>query len=89
MGRWVVSFMTHCVWNSILEGVSCGVPMITWPISAEQFFNEKLVTDVLKIGVRVGSLHWLWWNMEPRVSVGRDMVEAADGWRGRGWGNEK
>ncbi|KAE8670007.1 hypothetical protein F3Y22_tig00112206pilonHSYRG00116 [Hibiscus syriacus] len=51
--------------------------MITWPISAEQFYNEKLVTDVLKIGVRVGSLDWLSWNMEPRASVGRDAVEAA------------
>ncbi|KAE8672820.1 Abscisate beta-glucosyltransferase [Hibiscus syriacus] len=73
----VGGFMTHCGWNSTLEGVTCGVPMITWPISAEQFYNEKLVTDVLKIGVRVGSLDWLSWNVEPRASVGRDAVEAA------------
>ncbi|XVF01289.1 hypothetical protein REPUB_Repub04eG0075000 [Reevesia pubescens] len=70
-------FMTHCGWNSTLEGVSCGVPMITWPISAEQFYNEKLITDVLKIGVKVGSVDWLSWNMEPRAAVGRDKVEAA------------
>ncbi|KAE8716765.1 short chain alcohol dehydrogenase [Hibiscus syriacus] len=69
-------FMTQCWWNSTLECVCCGVPMITWPMSADQFFNEKLVTDVLKTGVKVGSLDWLLWTMEPQASVGRDMVEA-------------
>ncbi|PRQ22982.1 putative flavonol 3-O-glucosyltransferase [Rosa chinensis] len=39
----VGAFMTHCGWNSILEGVAAGVPMITWPVSAEQFYNEKLL----------------------------------------------
>ncbi|KAM7468239.1 hypothetical protein LguiB_015801 [Lonicera macranthoides] len=47
-------FFTHCGWNSILEGVCAGVPMITWPMFAEQFYNEKLVVKVLKIGVSVG-----------------------------------
>jgi len=44
----------HCGWNSTLEAIMAGVPMVTWPVSAEQFYNEKLVTGTLNIGVRVG-----------------------------------
>ncbi|XP_057510568.1 probable UDP-glucosyl transferase 73B6 [Actinidia eriantha] len=47
-------FLTHCGWNSIIEGVSAGVPMVTWPLYAEQFYYEKLVTQVLGIGVDAG-----------------------------------
>ncbi|PRQ22973.1 putative flavonol 3-O-glucosyltransferase [Rosa chinensis] len=54
----VGAFMTHCGWNSILEGVAAGVPMITWPVSAEQFYNEKLVIQLLEIGVAVGAEKW-------------------------------
>ncbi|XP_028781160.1 scopoletin glucosyltransferase-like [Neltuma alba] len=52
-------FVTHCGWNSTLEGVSAGVPMVTWPVSAEQFYNEKLITEVLRIGVAVGVKKWV------------------------------
>ncbi|KAI3448124.1 hypothetical protein Pfo_004789 [Paulownia fortunei] len=52
------AFVTHCGWNSTLEGVCAGVPMVTWPLFAEQFYNEKLVTEVLRIGVPVGSKKW-------------------------------
>ncbi|KAB1208501.1 Scopoletin glucosyltransferase [Morella rubra] len=55
----VGGFVTHCGWNSTLEGVAAGVPMVTWPVSAEQFYNEKLVTQVLKIGVGVGAQRWV------------------------------
>nr|XP_023912781.1 scopoletin glucosyltransferase-like [Quercus suber]XP_023913374.1 scopoletin glucosyltransferase-like [Quercus suber] len=54
----VGGFVTHCGWNSILEGVSAGVPMVTWPMRADQFYNAKLVTQVLKIGVDVASQQW-------------------------------
>lgn len=54
----VGGFVTHCGWNSTLEGVAAGVPMVTWPVAAEQFYNEKLVTEVLKTGVGVGVQKW-------------------------------
>lgn len=40
--------------ESILEGISVGVPMITWPLFAEQFCNEKLIINVLNTGVKGG-----------------------------------
>ncbi|GMH13492.1 hypothetical protein Nepgr_015333 [Nepenthes gracilis] len=54
----IAAFVTHCGWNSILEGISTGVSMVTWPLGAEQFFNEILVTEILKIGIPVGAKEW-------------------------------
>uniref|UniRef100_A0A0D9WIA1 Uncharacterized protein n=1 Tax=Leersia perrieri TaxID=77586 RepID=A0A0D9WIA1_9ORYZ len=47
------AFMTHCGSSSLLEAISAGVPLLTWPLVFDQFIEERLVTDVLQIGERV------------------------------------
>ncbi|CAD6342457.1 unnamed protein product [Miscanthus lutarioriparius] len=49
----VGAFVTHCGWNSILETISAGVPVLTWPMVVEQFITERFVTEVLAIGERL------------------------------------
>lgn len=67
--------MTHCGWNSTLEGICAGVPLVTFPLFAEQFINEKLV-QVVKIGVSVGaeSVVHLGEEDKSRVQVTRENV---------------
>ncbi|CAH1429997.1 unnamed protein product [Lactuca virosa] len=62
-------FLTHCGWNSTLEGVCAGVPMVTWPQFQEQFYNEKLVVQVLRIGVSVGAQNVVHWGEEEKSGV--------------------
>ena len=51
--RSVGGFMSHCGWNSCLESISMGVPILAWPMHSDQPRNAVLVTDVLRIGVLV------------------------------------
>ncbi|KAI0515675.1 hypothetical protein KFK09_008341 [Dendrobium nobile] len=72
----VGGFVTHCGWNSSLEGICAGLPMVTWPLYAEQFYNEKLLVDVLKFGVEVGSKVYDF-NPETRPILEATRIEAA------------
>ncbi|KAI9081602.1 hypothetical protein K1719_036488 [Acacia pycnantha] len=49
----VGAFMTHCGWNSTLEAITNGVPMVAWPMYAEQKMNAAALTEELGVAVRV------------------------------------
>ncbi|KAI3470881.1 hypothetical protein Pfo_027544 [Paulownia fortunei] len=44
-------FLTHSGWNSTLESVYEGVPMICWPFYADQQVNSRLVGEVWRVGM--------------------------------------
>ncbi|KAJ0024928.1 hypothetical protein Pint_08914 [Pistacia integerrima] len=45
-------FLSHCGWNSSLDSVSNGVPMIAWPLYAEQKMNASLLTEEIGVAVK-------------------------------------
>ncbi|XP_061366530.1 UDP-glycosyltransferase 83A1-like [Gastrolobium bilobum] len=47
----IACFVSHCGWNSILEGLSNGLPFLCWPYFADQFYNKKYICDELKVGL--------------------------------------
>ncbi|KAJ0887897.1 putative UDP-glucuronosyl/UDP-glucosyltransferase, UDP-glycosyltransferase family [Helianthus annuus] len=47
----VGGFVTHCGWNSILEAVCAGVPMVAWPLYAEQKLNKVVLTHDMKLAL--------------------------------------
>ncbi|KAF2294881.1 hypothetical protein GH714_025888 [Hevea brasiliensis] len=46
-------FWTHNGWNSTLESICEGVPMICHPISGDQKVNARYVTDIWRIGLHL------------------------------------
>ncbi|MBA0833864.1 hypothetical protein Goarm_006281 [Gossypium armourianum] len=52
----VGGFLSHCGWNSTLESITHGVPLIAWPLYAEQRMNATLLVEELKIAVRSKTL---------------------------------
>ncbi|CAH2072730.1 unnamed protein product [Thlaspi arvense] len=46
-------FLSHCGWNSAQESICAGIPLLAWPMMAEQPLNAKLVVEELKIGLRI------------------------------------
>ncbi|KAK1283332.1 UDP-glycosyltransferase 86A2 [Acorus calamus] len=51
--RAVGGFLTHCGWNSVMESIWCGVPMLCLPLLTDQFVNRRLVVEEWRVGTGV------------------------------------
>lgn len=47
----VGGFLTHSGWNSTLESIVEGVPMIGWPYFVDQQVNSRYLSEVWKLGL--------------------------------------
>ncbi|KAK3134008.1 hypothetical protein QOZ80_6AG0543850 [Eleusine coracana subsp. coracana] len=68
----VGGFVSHCGWNSTLESLAAGKPMLAWPMIAEQHLNARHVADIIGAGIRI---HTKPGGMEAVGIVGRNEVE--------------
>ncbi|KAI5062747.1 hypothetical protein GOP47_0023286 [Adiantum capillus-veneris] len=47
----VGGFVTHCGWNSVMESVAMGVPMLCWADTGERMSNQRFVVQFWKCGL--------------------------------------
>ncbi|XWS32957.1 hypothetical protein CRYUN_Cryun22dG0035500 [Craigia yunnanensis] len=47
----IACFISHCGWNSTIEGVSNGIRFLCWPYFADQFFNQCYICDYWNVGL--------------------------------------
>ncbi|KAL2557206.1 UDP-glycosyltransferase 92A1 [Forsythia ovata] len=47
------AFLSNCGWNSVLESLKNGVPLIGWPMAAEQYYNAKYLVEEAGVCVEV------------------------------------
>lgn len=76
-------FMTHCGWNSTLESILNGVPMVAWPLYAEQKMNAAMLEVQAKVAVRVSIGPGGFASKEEIASVIRHVMDEEEGARMR------
>uniref|UniRef100_A0A0E0GZ24 Glycosyltransferase n=1 Tax=Oryza nivara TaxID=4536 RepID=A0A0E0GZ24_ORYNI len=69
-------FLTHSGWNSTLESLCAGVPMLSWPFFAEQQTNCRYKRTEWGVGMEIGG------EVE-RSDVAATIREAMEGEKGR------
>ncbi|KAK4272090.1 hypothetical protein QN277_020689 [Acacia crassicarpa] len=79
----VKGFLSHCGWNSVLEGICGGVPILAWPMMAEQHLNAKMVEEEIKVGLRVDTCHGSMRGFVKGEGVRKMVRELMEGGRGR------
>ncbi|KAI3454744.1 hypothetical protein Pfo_011407 [Paulownia fortunei] len=44
-------FITHCGWNSFMESLSIGVPLLCWPYFGDQLYTQTCICDAWRVGM--------------------------------------
>ncbi|KAL5101439.1 hypothetical protein RYX36_005766 [Vicia faba] len=68
-------FVSHCGWNSTLEGIYFGVPIATWPLSAEQPTNAFELVCELKMAVEIALDYRVGYTGEHNYVVNAEKIE--------------
>ncbi|KAK2641409.1 hypothetical protein Ddye_023172 [Dipteronia dyeriana] len=63
-------FVSHCGWNSVLESLWYGVPIVPWPLYSEQQFNALTLVKELGLSVEM--------RLDSRRKDDGDHIVAAD-----------
>nr|AYR16630.1 UDP-glucosyltransferase UGT85A56 [Polygala tenuifolia] len=72
----VGGFLTHCGWNSVIESVAGGVPLVCWPFFAEQQTNCRFACSEWSIGLEIDT------NVK-RDEVEKLVIELMEGEKGK------
>lgn len=77
-------FLTHGGWNSTLEAMTSAVPLIAWPLYAEQRTNAAMLNESLKVAIRpTESENGLIGSFEV-ANVGKRLMKGEEGKQVRG-----
>ncbi|KAI4984959.1 hypothetical protein ZWY2020_017589 [Hordeum vulgare] len=68
----VACFVSHCGWNSTMEGVLHGVPFLCWPYFADQFCNQSYACNVWGTGAKL--------RRDERGVVAKEEIESKVAW---------
>ncbi|XP_043711539.1 mogroside IE synthase-like [Telopea speciosissima] len=75
----VACFITHCGWNSTLESLCLGIPMVGLPKWTDQTTNAKFVEDEWEVGLRIKVEENGIWRKEEIEACIREVTEGEKG----------
>ncbi|KAG0449162.1 hypothetical protein HPP92_027447 [Vanilla planifolia] len=79
----VGGFVSHCGWNSTLESLANGVPMVAWPIQYDQRMNALLLMEGVGVALRLEASAEDEDGFVCRVAVEEIVKEQMEGERGK------